>query len=164
VIPACDGLEYPFGSLLAGAADLRSVAGWTENEDPDFDYGAIVLPPQQPYGDALGWFGFEPRDDATVASAILDLCGYPNDGGGPGMQQGTQWLTTGLAFESAARQLRYAIRADPGEDGAPVWMPNAAGGPCCVAIHTWSGINGSAGVRMNAEVFQRIAEWASEAP
>ena len=42
VIPGMDAANRPFGSQVA--TSFRSVNGWVNSSDPNFDYGAIVLP------------------------------------------------------------------------------------------------------------------------
>jgi len=159
VIPGCNGADHPFGSAIVGQRDLRSVSGWTEKEDPNFDYGAILLPPEQRFGETLGTFGFAPREDAEIRGAILNLSGYPGNGGGA-HEGGMQWYTTGSTLEMRPRQITYAIDASSGQGGAPVWIMNDKGERYCVAIHTWSG----RGVRVSQEVFNVIAQWAAQAP
>lgn len=161
VIPGRNGAERPFGSALVAARDLRGVPGWTVNEDPGDDFGAILLPPDRRFGESLGWFGFAPRDDGEVWRATLNLAGYPGDGG-PAHEEGTQWFATGGALELGPRQMTYAIATAPGQGGSPVWLMTDRDERYCVAIHTWGGPTAHGGPRVNAQVYQTIAGWAAE--
>ena len=163
VIPGRNGGERPYGSAVAGPSDLRSVPGWTDAEDPDFDYGAILLPAQQRFGAQLGWFGWAPRTDAEVWAATLNVAGYPGDGGRT-HEEGTQWYASGGALEMGARQMTYAIATSPGQGGAPVWLMTDGGERYCVAIHTWAGGAAHGGTRVTREVYDNIAQWAAQAP
>lgn len=38
------------------STSFRSVTGWSNSGDPNYDYGAIILPTD--LGNTTGWFGF----------------------------------------------------------------------------------------------------------
>ena len=79
VIPGRNADARPFGSAIA--RDFRSVTGWTQDGDSDYDYGAILLPADKRYGEQLGWFGYASRPDDHLRGSMLNLAGYPGDGG-----------------------------------------------------------------------------------
>lgn len=162
VIPGRNGAQRPFGSATATSRDLRSSAGWVDNEDPGMDYGAIVLPAGQRLGDALGWFGYAPRSDEEVRQSVMNLAGYPGDGGTT-HEEGTQWYASGVALELTPRQITYAIASSPGQGGSPVWVTNAQNERYCVAIHSWGGTVAHGGTRITREVFDDIAQWVAQA-
>jgi V8-like Glu-specific endopeptidase len=161
VIPGRNGAERPFGSAIVTARGLRSSRGWVENEDPDFDYGAILLPPDQRLGDKLGWFGYAPRSDDEVRQSVLNLAGYPGDGGNT-HEEGTQWYGKGKALELTGRQVTYSIPGAPGQGGSPVWITTPQNERYCVATHTWGGTVAHGGTRLTKDVFADIAQWAAQ--
>lgn len=161
VIPGRNGAERPFGSALAEPRDLRCVSDWTVNADHDYDYGAILLPPESLLGANLGSFGYAPREDTEVWGATLNLAGYPADGGGR-FAEGTQWYATGGALAMSPRHVTYAIGAAEGQEGSPVWLMTEQGDRYCVAIHTGSNGGGPRGTRVNQQVFDTIARWSAE--
>jgi V8-like Glu-specific endopeptidase len=162
VIPGRNGAQQPYGAFQSMA--LRSVLQWTEQHDYDFDYGAVLLRPEDRPGDRLGWFGYAPRDDAYLRQATLNLAGYPDDGGrAPGAEEGTQWFASGLARQIEARQVTYEISASPRQPGCPVWEMTASGERFGVAIHAWSTTYANGGTRITQDVFDHIAGWVREA-
>jgi V8-like Glu-specific endopeptidase len=162
VIPGRNGAERPFGSAIS--REVRGVSGWTEREDPDYDYGAILLPPDMRLGEELGWFGYTPRDDDYLRQVELNLAGYPGDGGKPPLrEEGTQWFASGHAKDVMPRQLKYDMSTSGGEGGSPVWEMTSAGERYAVAIHTWGSSVVNGGTRITQEVFDTIAAWTREA-
>ena len=161
VIPGRDGADRPFGSVVVTARGLRSSKQWVENEDPDFDYGAILLPPDQRLGDKLGWFGSTPRADDEVRQSVLNVAGYPGDGGTT-HEPGTQWYGKGTALEITPRQMTYSVATTPGQGGSPVWITTPQNERYSVAIHSWGGTVAHGGTRVTREVFADIAQWAAQ--
>jgi V8-like Glu-specific endopeptidase len=155
VVPGVDGPRRPFGSAMAAA--LRSVPGWTQNHDYNYDYGALLLPPDQRLGDRLGWFGYAPRDDAYLGAATLNVAGYPADRGG------TQWFALGRARQLDKAQISYEVSVSPDQVGSPVWEMTANGERYGVAIHSWGTQLSNGGTRITREVFDNIARWVQEA-
>lgn len=156
VIPGRDGSERPFGSVIA--RDYRSVRGWTESRDRDYDYGAILLPPERRYGDELGWFGFTARDDDHLEGITLNLSGYPGD------KPGTQWFHSRTVKDVDERQITYEIDTMGGQSGAPVWEYTADGSRYGVAIHTWGTSVSNGATRITREVFDNIVAWVGLVP
>jgi V8-like Glu-specific endopeptidase len=161
VIPGLDGAARPFGSAIS--RELRSVPGWIENEDPDDDYGAILLPPDRSYGEELGWFGYTIRGDDYLRGITLNLSGYLA-ADGRGEEEATQWYHTGAVKEVRTRQLTYEIAAGIGQRGAPVWETARDGQRYGVAIHTGESGGISRGTRITSEVFDNILLWTGQAP
>jgi glutamyl endopeptidase len=163
VIPGRNAGERPFGSAIS--RDLRSVSGWTQDNDSNCDYGAIILPPDKRYGEQLGWFGYATRDDDYLKSITVNLAGYPGDGGKVGQAvDGSQWYNFRAIKEVMDRQVSYEIDTYGGQSGAPVWEMTSNGSRYGVGIHTWgtSVVNGA--TRITREVFDNIVLWAGQAP
>lgn len=161
VIPGRDGTEQPFKSVVA--TDLRSVTGWTVDGNRDFDYGAILLPETQRYGDQLGWFGYAAREDDYLRGIDLNLAGYPGDGGKDHVD-GTMWWDHRRVKEVNEKQITYEIDTYGGQSGSPVWEMDATGDRMGVAIHTWGTSTSNGGTRITSEVFDNIIAWAGEVP
>lgn len=163
VIPGRNGTDRPFGSAIS--RELRSVSGWTRDNNSDFDYGAIILPPDKRYGEQLGWFGYSSKDDDYLKSVTLNLSGYPGDGGKAGQQvDGSQWYNFRGVKEVMDRQISYEIDTYGGQSGAPVWEMRADGGRYGVGIHTWGTSVANGATRITRDVFDNIVLWAGQAP
>jgi V8-like Glu-specific endopeptidase len=151
VIPGRDGSARPFGSCVA--TSFRSVTGWTENRDRNYDYAAILLPENCRYGDQLGWFGFANFTDATLAGFRVNLSGYPGD-----KPPGTQWFHSRKLKGINAQTLVYDIDTAGGQSGAPVWAFRN-GQRHGVGIHTNGHVSGNSATRINAAVYQNLINW-----
>lgn len=161
VIPGRDADERPYGS--ATATDFRSVTGWTQDNNSDFDYGAILLPEGNRYGEQLGWFGYSNCTDDYLRGLTLNLSGYPGDGGKTGID-GTQWFASRTVDEVMERQISYQMDTYGGQSGSPVWEMRSDGSRYGVAIHTWGTATANGGTRITADVFDNVVRWAGEAP
>jgi V8-like Glu-specific endopeptidase len=164
VIPGRRGTMRPFGSVIS--RDFRSVRGWTIDGDRDYDYGAILLPESQRYGDELGWFGFANRADDYIRGITLNLSGYPGDGGkaGPQREHGTQWFNSRRVLDVNEKQISYVIDTWGGQSGSPVWEMAADGSRYGLAIHTWGTTVSNGATRITTDVFNNIVQWTGEAP
>lgn len=163
VIPGRNADQRPFGSAVA--RDFRSVSGWTQDNDSDYDYGGILLPADKRYGEQLGWFGYANRDDDYLRSLTLNLAGYPGDGGkAPNNVDGTQWYHSRTVKDVLEKQLTYEIDTYGGQSGAPVWEMASNGSRYGVAIHTFGTPVNNGGTRITGDVFDNIVLWAGQAP
>jgi V8-like Glu-specific endopeptidase len=163
VVPGRDATTRPFGSALS--RDLRSVTGWTQDNNSDCDYGAILLPADKRFGEQLGWFGYAVRPDDYLRQITLNLSGYPGDGGkAPNQVQGTQWFNSRGVLDVMPRQITYEIDTFGGQSGAPVWEMAADGTRYGVAIHTHGMTVSNGATRIVGEVFDNIVLWAGQAP
>jgi V8-like Glu-specific endopeptidase len=156
VIPGRSGNSHPFGSVVA--RDYRTVSGWTTSRDSNYDYGAILLPPERRFGDELGWFGFAVRSDEQLRAATLNLAGYPGD------KPGTQWFHSRGVQSVNAFQITYEIDTMGGQSGAPVWELQPNGGRYGVAVHTVGSSLGNGGTRISQEVFDNVVAWLGLVP
>lgn len=151
VIPGLNDVQRPYGSAVATA--FRSVTGWTQSQNRDFDYGAIILPPNARPGTQTGVFGFSVRDDNFLKSAVLNLSGYPGDKGG-----NQQWFMAQKTKSLAARVIKYDIDTMGGQSGAPVWT-KIGNVRSCVGIHTNGHSSGNSATRIVQAVFNNIQNW-----
>jgi glutamyl endopeptidase len=151
VIPAMNDQLRPYGSGSSSA--LRSVSGWVQNKNRDYDYGAIILPANYRPGALTGYFGFSVKNDSYLISSVFNISGYPEDKGG-----NLQWLM-GLKPKSiSSRVINYETDKMAGQSGAPVWI-KVGETRYAVGIHTNGHISGSSATRIVPPVFNNLQEW-----
>lgn len=154
VVPGLNDAARPFGS--ATSSTLRSVTGWTQSRNREFDYGAIILPANARLGASTGWFGLAVRDDAFLRAASLNLSGYPGDKGG-----NQQWFMAQRAKGVSARTITYDIDTMGGQSGSPVWVLQN-GQRYGVGVHTNGSGSGNSATRINTDVYNRMIAWKNE--
>ncbi len=154
VIPGLNDATRPYGSASSGT--LRSVTGWTQGRNREYDYGAIILPASARLGERTGWFGLAVRDDAFLRGASLNLSGYPGDKGGS-----QQWFMAQRAKSVAARTITYEIDTMGGQSGSPVWLLQN-GQRYGVGVHTNGHSSGNSATRINTDVYNRMLGWKNE--
>ncbi|MGE5463493.1 MAG: trypsin-like serine peptidase [Syntrophothermus sp.] len=158
IIPGRNGMNFPFGSCLA--TDFRSVQGWTLNRDSNFDYGAILLPPDNRMGDQLGWFGYQVHSDDALSSFNINVSGYPGD-----KPDGTQWLMSGPIKTTNERTFDYDIDTAGGQSGGPVWITyEGDDGRYGVGVHTNGALSGNSATRFVQDMFDNVIAWSNEVP
>jgi len=157
VIPGRNADNFPYGSCIATA--FRSVQGWTTDRNRDYDYGAILLPDNCAYGDQLGWFGYQVRDDDNLKTLTINISGYPGD-----KPDGTQWYESGAVKNVANFEFEYDIDTTGGQSGSPVWISQDDGSRYGVGVHTNGAANGNSATRITQEVCDNVAGWVKEAP
>ena len=157
VIPGRQGDNFPFQSCIA--TELRSVHGWIDSGKSEFDYGAILLPEANRYGDQLGWFGYQVRSDDNLNNLTVNISGYPGD-----KPNGTQWFLSGPIKNESERNFSYDIDTAGGQSGAPVWVFQNDGNRYGVGIHTNGALDGNSATRITQEVFDNVTAWRNEAP
>lgn len=148
-IPGMNASSRPFGSQTGRS--FRSVVGWTQNTDPEFDYGAIILP-NNDLGNRVGWFGFAVLSDAALNGLLVNLAGYPAD-----KPFGTQWFMAGNISAVQARRLRYMVDTFGGQSGSPVWRLSN-GQRQSVGVHAYGGCPNGA-TRITQAVFNNMMAW-----
>jgi glutamyl endopeptidase len=151
VIPAMDGTIQPYNSCTG--TTFRSVVGWVNSKQREYDYGAIILPQNCRPGAKTGVFGFGVRTDAYLKAAFLNLSGYPGDKGG-----NQQWFMGQTTKSVAARVIYYEIDTMGGQSGAPVWV-KVGNVRTAVGIHTNGHLSGNSATRIVAPVFNNLQAW-----
>jgi V8-like Glu-specific endopeptidase len=154
VIPGLNEAARPFGSFIT--SNLRSVNGWTNSKNRDYDYGAIILPQNSRPGDRTGYFGFGVKSDAYLMSSVLNLAGYPGDKGG-----NQQWFMALRPKSLSSRVIKYDIDTIGGQSGAPVWV-KVGNIRTCVGIHTNGDLSGNSATRIVTPVFNNIQSWKNQ--
>jgi V8-like Glu-specific endopeptidase len=149
VIPAMNGASRPYGSQIG--TSFRSVLGWINNSDPNYDYGCIILPNGN-LGNTLGWFGFASLPDSTLQNLLVNNAGYAGD-----KPFGTLWYNAGRITTVGARKIYYMVDTYGGHSGSPVWRL-LNGQRHAVGIHAYGGCPNSA-TRIIAPVFNNMLNW-----
>ena len=151
VTPGRNADSKPFGSCKA--VGLRSVRGWVSMRKSDYDYGAIILPPDCLKMQPPSAFGFASYSDAFLNSKKLNLSGYPGD-----KPAGTQWYHGRKAKTVKPKKIFYDIDTMGGQSGSPVWV-KINGKRIMVGIHTTGAPNGNSATRITTEVLANLKRW-----
>lgn len=149
VIPGMDGNSRPYGSQVA--TSFRSVTGWTNNQDPEYDYGAIILPNNN-LGNTVGWFGFTVLSTGDLQNLLINNTGYPAD-----KPFGTQWYNAGRITQVTDRRLHYMVDTFGGQSGSVIYRL-FNGERHAVGIHGYGGCPNKA-VRITQAVFNNMLAW-----
>ncbi|MCI0601351.1 MAG: trypsin-like serine protease [Beijerinckiaceae bacterium] len=155
VYPGRDGAVSPYGSCTA--ARLHSVVGWTQNDDPAFDYGAIRL--NCTVGNTTGWFGMYTPGAPNNTPAIIS--GYPGD------KPRDQWLSADKIRQTSNERIAYRMDTIGGHSGSPIWHDRnealAATGAWAFGVHNYGvgsfGTNANSAARLTAVRIQNYVNW-----
>jgi glutamyl endopeptidase len=149
VMPGRNGSSMPFGAVTT--SNLRTVSGWVGSGDPNYDYGAIILPTD--LGRRTGWLGFGAYSDATLLSSTVNISGYPGD-----KPAGTQWYHWNRVASVGPRKVYYDIDTYGGMSGSAVYRISG-GGRYGVAVHAYGGSVTNSGTRITKPVFDNFVSW-----
>ena len=149
VIPGMNGTARPYGSQTS--SNFRSVVGWVNSKNSDFDYGCIILP-NKTLGNRVGWFGFANFSAGTLQNMVVNNSGYAGD-----KPFGTQWFNAGRITTVTSRKLEYMIDTYGGHSGSPIWYYKN-NKRYAVGIHGYGGCPNKA-VRIIKPVFQNMLNW-----
>jgi len=149
VIPGMRGATRPYGSMIG--TSFRSVTGWTQNGDPNYDYGCIILPSPS-LGNQVGYFGFAALTDASLQNLLVNNSGYAGD-----KPFGTQWYNAGTVTTVTARKIYYMLDTYGGQSGSPTWRFQSDQRHA-VGIHAYGGCPNSA-TRIVTAVFNNMMTW-----
>lgn len=151
VIPGLNDAARPFKSGVS--SNLRSVKGWTQSKNRNYDYGAIILPQSYRPGATTGVFGFGVKSDAYLRNSVLNLSGYPGDKGG-----NQQWFMALRTKSVSSRVITYDIDTFGGQSGAPVWI-KVGNTRTVVGVHTNGASSGNSATRIVLPVFNNLQAW-----
>jgi V8-like Glu-specific endopeptidase len=149
VMPGRNGGSLPYGSVTS--SNFRSVTGWTNSGDQNYDYGAIIIPTQ--LGNTVGWFGFGVYSDADLLASTGNISGYPGD-----KPAGTQWYDFRRIASVNSRKVYYDIDTAGGQSGSAVYRI-ISGGRYGIAIHAYGGATTNSGTRIVTPVFNNMVAW-----
>lgn len=149
IMPGRNGNVLPYGTVRS--SNFRSVAGWVNNGDQNFDYGAIIIPTN--LGNTTGWFGFGVYSDADLLNSVGNISGYPGD-----KPAGTQWYDARRIAAVNNRKVYYDIDTFGGQSGSAVYRI-INGGRYGIAIHAYGGATTNSGTRITKPVFDNMVAW-----
>lgn len=149
VMPGRNGSSLPYGRVTS--RNFRTVTGWANNGDQNFDYGAIIIPTN--LGNSTGWFGFGVYSDAALLASVGNISGYPGD-----KPAGTQWYDAHSIAAVNARKVYYDIDTFGGQSGSGVYRI-ISGGRYGIAIHAYGGTTTNSGTRIVTAVFNNMVAW-----
>jgi V8-like Glu-specific endopeptidase len=149
VMPGRNGSTLPFGSVTS--TSFRSVTGWTQNGDENYDYGAIIIPTE--LGNTVGWFGFGVWPDAELLACTGNISGYPAD-----KPDGTQWYAYRQIASVNSRKVYYDIDTFGGQSGSAVYRI-INGSRYGIAIHAYGGAVNNSGTRIVTPVYNNMVAW-----
>lgn len=149
VMPGRNGSSLPYGAVTS--TNFRSVTGWTQNGDRNYDYGAIILP--KDLGSTVGWFGFGAFSDADILSAQGNISGYPGD-----KPSGTQWYDHHKIASVDARRINYDIDTFGGQSGSALYKI-VEGNRYGMGVHTYGGATTNSATRIVVPAFNNYVAW-----
>jgi len=149
VMPGRNGSSLPYGKVTS--KNFRSVTGWANSGDENFDYGAIIIPTN--LGNTTGWFGFGVFSDSDLTSSVGNISGYPGD-----KPAGTQWYDAHKIASVNPRKVYYDIDTFGGQSGSGVYRI-MSGGRYGIAIHAYGGATTNSGTRIVKPVFDNMVAW-----
>ncbi len=150
VMPGRNGSELPYGSVSSEI--FHSVVGWTENANPQYDYGAITIPTN--LGDQVGTIGFGVLSNSEILASIGNLSGYPGD-----KPPGTQWYHSNRIASVAMRKVYYDIDTAGGQSGSAVYRIDSSGDRTAFGIHAYGGGTTNSATRITTPVHDNIVNW-----
>jgi glutamyl endopeptidase len=149
VMPGRNGSSLPYGSVTSN--NFRTVSGWSNNGDENYDYGAIIIPTD--LGNTVGWFGFGVWPDADLVSAVANISGYPGD-----KPAGAQWYDHQTIASVTSRKVFYDIDTAGGQSGSAAYRI-INGVRYGVAIHAYGGASTNSGTRIIQPVYDNMVAW-----
>ena len=149
VMPGRNGSSLPYGKVTS--KNFRSVKGWADSGDENFDYGAIIIPTN--LGNTTGWFGFGVFSDSDLTSSVGNISGYPGD-----KPAGQHWYDAHKIASVNARKVYYDIDTFGGQSGSAVYRI-MTGGRYGIAIHAYGGAATNSGTRIVKPVFDNMVAW-----
>jgi V8-like Glu-specific endopeptidase len=129
VIPGCAGKDKsgtfitPNGHAIGISVLVPEewIAKKTDETTNDYDFGIVVLPPDQALGANLGWFNAIAMTESDIVGKYPILAGYPNvtrDG-----STATLWAASGDPILSVKQHVMYfTLDGTVGQSGSPVFV------------------------------------------
>jgi V8-like Glu-specific endopeptidase len=159
VVPGMDGDTWWFDSELLVWPNFRqrSVTGWSEDQDIDYDYGLITLNT----GFSLGSFGLLYASDSTLDNTTAYITGYPAEKGTPAGTQQFGVPGGGGITDYDSTLVYYKIDTSKGQSGSGVYR-FWEGKRAIIAVHggQYDG-DENRGARITKDRYNRIRGWQS---
>lgn len=146
VIPGANSSIYPFGQSVS--QKYRSVEGWVNDLNSNFDYGAIILNDDSLYNQIKAHMGFQVSDRMTS----LEIAGYPRDKGK------VPHMARGKINDKSPYRFFYNIDTESGNSGSPIFHYDE-NDIRAIGIHTTGEYPENYGIRFRPELLDRLNEW-----
>lgn len=157
VVPGRNAAEQPLGAFTS--REFFSTRGWIEQQKPEFDYAAILLP-KTVSDNLLSHFAFDEFDEPENSDDLFHVVGYPGD-----KPLGTMWGHATPLSHVRPRVLEYLIDTYGGNSGGPVFNFNPQAAPqdqyCVLGIHNYGDLAGNSATRITRDVFENIKRWVA---
>ncbi len=155
IYPGRDGTSSPYGYCTVKW--LRSVTGWTVNNDFKYDYGAMRL--NCTIGNTVGYFGMYTPSAPTGQPAIV--AGYPGD------KPRTLWTAADKIRDYSNEMIGYRMDTIGGHSGSPIWHDRDEGlsssGAWGFGVHNYGvgafGSNMNAAARLTSARITNYVNW-----
>ncbi len=147
VIPGANRDNNPFGAQVS--TSFRSVLGWTNHNDNNYDHGAIILKDNTLFNNINAHFDFKEYTNENN----IEISGYPLD------KKGTQWKSIGTISRSTKSRFFYDLDTLSGNSGSPVYIENGER-RIAIGVHTY-GDNPNSAVSVNQEIIGLWTEWSN---
>ncbi|MBD5797521.1 hypothetical protein BHU24_17250, partial [Bacillus pseudomycoides] len=145
-----------FGTFTVTQDKFRSVVGWTEQLNSEYDYGALIL--SEKVGERTGYFGYKVGDSAILDKPIK-IAGYPSDK--VDAELATQWYSLGYIQNPPLydRYIAYKLYTVKGDSGGPVWIDDSNYQAIGIHVH---GVCPHRAVKITQDVFNNLQRWRNE--
>ncbi len=155
VSPGRNASETPFNTFTA--TKFRSVKGWIQNKERNYDYAAILLDKSAAVSPEIGAFGFGYYSNTFLMNKHLNTAGYPGD-----KPSGTMWFNGRKAKAITDLTIIYDIDTAGGQSGSALWFKGVDEKRIAVGIHTNGATSGNSATRITKPVFDNLKKWRTE--
>jgi V8-like Glu-specific endopeptidase len=139
--------------------------GWLEDEDPDNDFGMLILEDKSSTAN-LGWFGTQVQTSASTWNF-----GYPGwwrtCAASPSPPQCSNFLYgddgTAVMLPWDSYRLGHDMDTQPGQSGSPVYRYNG-GDRRIIGVHTNGGSDFNLAKRLRGQTIDTICDWIESWP
>lgn len=154
-ITASGGQNAMLPGPTASVTKMRSVTGWTEDDNNDYDYALLTL--AKDIGVTTGVYCLGSFSDDTIDASTGYIYGYPED-----KTFGTQWGSGGPIEDHDSTMLYYDIDTAGGMSGSGVYRFHN-GARCVFGVHGGDGYywgeHYNRAARINNARFNLIVSW-----
>lgn len=147
VIPGVEAEKEKFGRAIS--RKFRSVIGWTEHKDENFDFGAIILEDNKLFNSVRSYLGY----NIISQEQNIRISGYSRD------KYQTQWESEGLIEDTSDHKLYYKLDTEEGNSGSPIFISKSDGRfKQVIGLHTYGDALNS-GIKLTQLIMDRWNEW-----